>query len=221
MPGDRHLLRHVRRVPTDGGWLRRKATISISGTFRDPSVPSRSCSVAAPVTGFLSFAFHPKGTWMAAQDFRGLSFWPLTRSYPHVLRRTSDLLQGCRVPPSAESGWPRADMGDPRSRCGLSRLPSKDNRRELLRGFAALWLSSTRPRANSSPSATDAGVWLVVPRSCWPCTGAATRIRGFHHRRRFRRGRSTCRRGRRSSRRRVRCADLGSRERRRRCPGCG
>jgi WD40 repeat protein len=124
--GAHRLLRVFDSVPTHAGWFYAYQPWGWDPSGRrfvrnGPKQVTRMWSLSTPadsepmslrrgeVTWDWYHSFHPNGHWLATGDGSGLRLWPLSRSYPAVIRAHEDKVFAVRFAPNgqwiASGGW--------------------------------------------------------------------------------------------------------------------
>jgi WD40 repeat protein len=132
----------------------------------------------------LSLAIHPNGSWMAVQDQRMVSLWPLAWRGARVLRQDAARVTGLAADPAgrwlASSGqgtsvrlW-SVSNGTPTARVGLSLAENASPTRTI---YTPSRLQGSRitasPRGNLLAVGAYSGLWLL------PLSGTPERLAGF------------------------------------------
>jgi WD40 repeat protein len=104
-------------------------------------------------------AVDPTGSWLAAQDQRAVTLWPLARRYPHVLRGPGGGLRALALDPGG--AWVAAG-GPTQAQVAVwpLRADAGTQRRTLDSGAPPLTLEVS-PRGDLLAAGTLEGVWLI------------------------------------------------------------
>jgi WD40 repeat protein len=132
----------------------------------------------------LSVAIHPNGSWMAVQDSRTISLWPMEWRQARVLRHGTKRVGGLAADPAGRwlaSGGPDAPVNvwsvsehAPTARTTLDFAENANHKTASAANRPDVGKITASPRGDLIAAATFSGLWLL------PLTGSPERLPGFN-----------------------------------------